>query len=392
VSCTEVTAPLGEAAPAGHRPFTVAVLGAGPAGSVAAAELARAGAAVALIGRAEGARPGVGECLPPGIRPLLERTGTWDAFLAAGHLASAGIRSYWGSAEPVDRDFIFSPYGAGWHLDRRQFDAMLRQAAVARGACFVSCRGLHAAERTPRGAWRLVLTVGQGPTEITEVEAPFVIEATGRASAFARRCGMRRVSLDRLTGLAGHFAAAPGAEPGEAVLLVEAVEDGWWYTAPLPGGRLVAVYMTDAALLRRDGLGDPARWTARLAAAAATRRRVAAQGGRLADAPRIVSAGSSFLARPAGDGWVAAGDAAAAFDPLSAQGITAAVTGGLEAAGAALAWLGGAPGILTAFAEHSRRAYAGYLAHRDAYYRAERRWPDSPFWSRRHNRLDTPGA
>jgi flavin-dependent dehydrogenase len=360
----------------------VAVLGAGPAGSVAAAELARAGAAVALLGRAEAPRPGVGECLPPGIRPLLERAGVWDAFLAAGHLAATGIRSYWGSAEPLDRDFVFSPYGAGWHLDRPRFDAMLRQAAVASGARFVPCRGLRAAERTPRGAWRLDLN---GEAGTAAVEARFVIDATGRASACARRCGRRRVSLDRLTGLAGHFAPAPGEVPeaGEAVLLVEAVADGWWYTAPLPGGRLVAVYMTDAELLRRDGLSAPDRWAARLAVSAATRQRVAAHGGLLEGGLRTVSAGSSFLARPVGEGWMAAGDAAAAFDPLSAQGITAAVTSGLEAAAVALAVLGGASDALTRFAERSLRTYAGYLAHRDAYYRAERRWPASPFWSRR---------
>ncbi|HEX4965038.1 MAG TPA: tryptophan 7-halogenase [Thermoanaerobaculia bacterium] len=365
----------GEAAPAGHRPFTVAVLGAGPAGSVAAAQLARAGVAVALVGRAE-SRPNVGECLPPGIRPLLERAGVWEELLGAGHLPAAGIRSYWGSAEPAERDFIFSPYGAGWHLDRDRFDAMLRHAATQRGACCVTCRGLRAAERTPRGGWRLAL----GDAVI---EAPFVIDATGRASAFARRQGIGRLSLDRLTGVAGCFEIPAGGGEAEAVLLVEAVADGWWYSAPLPARRLAVVYMTDAALVRRDGSSQIARWRSRLAAAAETRRRVETLGARLQGVLRVVAAGSSLLSRPAGEGWMAVGDAAAAFDPLSSQGLSAAVAGGLAAADVALAWLGGERGALEGYVERTRRDYAGYLAHRDAYYRAERRWADSPFWAAR---------
>src|SRR5882724_3457694 len=88
----------------------IVVLGSGPSGAAAAAELARRGLRTALVGRTVDLRPNVGECLPPGIRPQLEKAGVWEAFLHAGHTPSAGIRSVWGSPEPADRDFILSPY------------------------------------------------------------------------------------------------------------------------------------------------------------------------------------------------------------------------------------------------------------------------------------------
>ena len=35
---------------------------------------------------------------------------------------------------------------------------------------------------------------------------------------------------------------------GSGLTVVEAVEDGWWYTAPLPDGRRVLAFFTDADL------------------------------------------------------------------------------------------------------------------------------------------------
>ena len=61
-----------------------------------------------------------------------------------------------------------------------------------------------------------------------------------------------------------------------------------------------------------------------------------AHGYSLVSEPRTTDARSSRLARFGGDGWLAAGDAAATFDPLSAQGIYFALYSGV-AAGKALA-------------------------------------------------------
>jgi hypothetical protein len=58
-----------------------------------------------------------------------------DRFQNDGHLPSHGIQAAWGSAELFDTDFIFNPYGTGWHLDRRRFDAMLASHADQCGGC-----------------------------------------------------------------------------------------------------------------------------------------------------------------------------------------------------------------------------------------------------------------
>ncbi len=46
----------------------------------------------------------------------------------------------------------------------------------------------------------------------------------------------------------------------EAVLLLEAAEEGWWYSVPLPDGALLVVYMTDLDSIARSGLPRSVFW------------------------------------------------------------------------------------------------------------------------------------
>src|SRR5579864_7205716 len=114
--------------------FDVVVAGGGPAGAVAALDLSRRGFRVALIEQSayEGLR--IGETLPPQIRQPLMELGVWERFLSSERLESYGIRSSWETPAARHRDFLFNPYGCGWHVDRARFDAMLAHSAADAGA------------------------------------------------------------------------------------------------------------------------------------------------------------------------------------------------------------------------------------------------------------------
>ena len=92
---------------------------------------------------------------------------------------------------------------------------------------------------------------------------------------------------------------------------------------------------------------------------------------------------SQWLDRSAGPGWIAAGEAAAAFDPLSSMGIGYAITSGIHAARALDAALNGYTDHLATYADDTRRHFQEFTSSRGRYYAIERRWPDAPFWSRR---------
>ena len=115
------------------RDANVAVLGGGPAGTATALALARAGRSVMVLERSRYESVRVGETLPPDIREPLSELGVWDRFERDGHAPSPGIASAWGHADLYDNDFVFNPYGHGWHIDRRRFDATLADAADEAG-------------------------------------------------------------------------------------------------------------------------------------------------------------------------------------------------------------------------------------------------------------------
>jgi len=344
--------------------YDAAVLGGGPAGAAAAIALARAGVRTALVHRRDRGGFPVGEGLPPTARPLLRELGVAGRFDAGGHLPSYGNRSAWGTPALMTTDFIRHRHGLGWHLDRAAFDSMLRDAAAEQGADVVVCERVVSANRDQPG-WSIDLAGAQN------IRARFAIDATGRSSWLARRAGATRVDNDALMAYVAVVDAKP--DDTDSMTLVESAESGWWYTALLPGGRRVVVFHTDADLVTRDFatmLGETNHVRARCGDAANT-------------ATTIRRANGARLDRFTGDGWAAAGDAAVSFDPLSSQGIMTALYGGLRAAAAVAATLGGDGNALGAYAAALDSIHIAYRHQHETAYAAERRWQDRPFWSRR---------
>lgn len=328
------------------------MLGAGPAGSAAAITLARAGAEVTLIDP----RPVVGwepgEGLPAAAGAVLRGLGV----RTEGHLRCSGFLSLWGTEE--FRPALLDPRGASWQLDRAAFNQALREAAPpSQSWKLTDCR-FDGSQWTLNGA-------------SSEISVDFLIDATGRSSAVARMLGVRRRNDSSLVGIA---ALLDDPEPEDAVSIVEAVPHGWWYVSRVPGDRLVAVLFTDAAIAVREHLTEPGPWTDLLAGTAHAAARV---GRPHHPGLRTVVAGSSALEVAAGPGWVAAGDAACAHEPLSARGLHDALTGGIAAAEALLA---GATGDYAAGIAAGYRRYLGELAW---FYRQETRFPAAGFWAAR---------
>lgn len=356
--------------------FDVAVVGAGPAGAATARHLARRGCRVVLIERSRFETPRVGESLAPGVQPLLRELGSWSEFLALRPLPSHGTRSAWGEALPQVHTHLLSAWGCGWHVDRLAFDRMLAQAARAAGATLLCGTRLVRCEGSATG-WELTLD-GREPFRL---RARLMIEASGRAARLAPWLGARRLLLDNLVAVAAQLTRTDTAREGHVT--VETTADGWWYTAPVPDGRLVVMLMTDSDLCGRANLGGYPAWHARLAATGITRERAA--GGVPSWGPRVFAAVSQRLRR--GEqraSWLAVGDAALAVDPLSGSGVVRALRSARAGAEAALAWLeGGASDAIAAYEAELDRACTTYLHERALYYGLERRWPESDFWQRR---------
>lgn len=330
------------------------MLGCGPAGAAAAITLAARGLDVVAIDPRHGDGWEPGEGLSAAANAALRKLGVWPSFQAGGHLPSSGFLSCWGSGEPAFRPALLDPHGPSWQLDRPGFNRMLRDAVGSP----LPHRVTAARRDGPR--WTL-LRAGESP-----ITVDFLVDATGRGGRLRR--APRRVD-SRLVGIA---ALVPDPSPDDAAGIVEAVPEGWWYASRVPGGRMVVALFTDASIA-----GTIASWPDLL-------EKTAFVGPRARwprpDRLRTVTAGSSALERVAGPGWVAAGDAACAHDPLSARGLHDALTGGIAAAEAIVS-----DGI-AAYAEQVAAGYRAYLNDLDWYYRQETRFPAAPFWQARQRR------
>lgn len=354
--------------------FDVAIVGGGPGGSATAMSLrAHAPAlSVVLLEASNYDACRLGETLPPPTRSILEHLDVWDAFCALGAREVFGTTSVWGQSTPLDNDYIYMPANTGWHIDRTSFDRMLATAAENRGATLLTGTSLHDVQQV--GAdWQLTLS------SAATISARFIVDATGGAAALARRSGARFVSLDRLVGVARFF----DGTRNDSRLLVEAFEDGWWYTAGLPNGKRITGCITDADVARRLKLGEPEEWQQKLANAPTVAATI--KDG-MPSSPIIVRSTASRRLEPvATKNWLAVGDAASRFDPLSSQGISKALRSGIFAAYAIGDWLRqGDDSGLQRYSRFVTEEFKSYAAVRTKFYCQEQRWPASEFWRRRH--------
>ena len=349
--------------------FDVLVAGGGPAGSATALHLSRRGFSVALIEQSRYEGPRVGETLPPLTRQRLTELGVWERFLASCPLQSYGIRSAWESSFARHHDFIQHPHGCGWHVDRARFDAMLADAAANAGAELFLCAHVKSATMTG-GQCQLEIVYDR---ESVNVAGRVLVDATGRKALLAGQLGSQAYVADRLIGAVTFCIQS---EPAQWAL-IEAVEAGWWYSAPLPAARMVFAYMTDSDLWNADA------WQELIELAPLTFERA---GCKHIPPPSMVVSAGSLVRRPVvGPNWIATGDAALAFDPLSGQGVLKSIETGSRCAEAIAGHLAGDASALGAYDNWVQETYDAYLSERRQFYGSVQRWPTSQFWKRRQS-------
>jgi len=365
--------------------YDVVILGGGPSGAATALSLRShaPGLSVALIEQTNYHAMRIGETLPPAVRPLLERIEVWQAFLAEDHLPAYGTSAAWGSDTLHENEFFFQPAQRGWHLDRRRFDAMLAREAANRGVALYRDSKFLDSQLDGSKTFRLAINYKGG--EKKPIDAAFVIDATGRQAVFSSQQGVQKNFADRLLAVFVFFQFDPANPFTETYTLVEACEDGWWYSALLPDGMLAVAFMSDSDIIKSRHLIAFKAWLNLLGTTKHTKER--ARNAQPIGAPVTYPASSHRLAQFAGNGWLAVGDAATTFDPLSSVGIMKGLRSGVLASYAIGDFFKGNKSGLEKYEVLLKREFESYLATRAEYYRREKRWANSVFWQRRHERV-----
>lgn len=167
--------------PKANKVFDVAVVGSGPAGSIAAATLARGGASVALIDKSKFPRPkACGDLVGPRAIALCDQLGlalpkdkkvVTDMILVGPNGNSLRLPAESGTNYP----------GVGWLITRNQFDAYLHTFACNSGALPIHDR--TSAVAPTEDGFTITLTN-------KSIRAKSIIGADGATSLVAKSLGM----------------------------------------------------------------------------------------------------------------------------------------------------------------------------------------------------------
>jgi flavin-dependent dehydrogenase len=280
--------------------------------------LAQLGHDVVLIERSIFPRPRIGEAMAPSIWTVLDVLGVRDDIAQAGFVRVEQSILRW--AADLDEKLSQPPGRFGLVVDRGRFDAILVETARQAGVRVLQ----PARAKVPRahaGGWIV-------PIECTEselsVEARFLVDAAGRYSNI-RRTEVRSVpSTVALSGDWHDTSLVPGPNR------VEAGKTCWYWGAPRPDGAFCAMVFVDGEQCRgrrrRELEADYRRWLSESTLLADCLRGTLESGVRLHEATPHQSSVCVT------ENSIKVGEASFSLDPLSSQGVQAAMSSAIQAA------------------------------------------------------------
>ena len=300
----------------------VIVAGAGPAGSMAALVLARAGARVLIVDRESFPRDKLcGDTVNPGAIEFLHAMGLVGGPLDEGQPLRGMILS-------GTRAVVSATYGGthvGRSVRRYDFDMWMLERAIEAGARFESALVArqplfqHAAVRG------LVLSPRGKPDRTNRVPASTVIAADGSRSALARSLGLLAVPQRPRRWAFGAYATGISGVTDLGEMHVRRTL--YVGIAPMGGGVANVCVVTGA---RPEGRGPREVMARAIDADPALAARFA--NAMFLGPPRVLGPLASEASSVGVEGLLLAGDAAGFIDPMTGDGLHLAIRGGVLAA------------------------------------------------------------
>ncbi|MDX1563748.1 MAG: NAD(P)/FAD-dependent oxidoreductase [Phycisphaeraceae bacterium] len=315
--------------------FDVVIVGAGPAGSSAAAVLAEKGRRVALLEKARFPRYRVGESLIPYCWFPLNRLGVIERLDRSDFVVHKHSVQFVGLDGRLSTPFYFSKHtdhdcARTWQVVRSEFDQMLLDNAAERGAqLFTETQARSLLKKNDR-------VVGVEATQQgrdVQLNAPVTIDASGRDLFAAQRNGWRVADADlkKIAMWAYYRGAVRDSGLAEGATTVAYLpQKGWFWYIPLPDDTVSVGVVAEKDYLYRADQGDPQAVLDREIQLQPWIREHLEPAERISEV-RVTGDYSYRSKHCASDGLVLAGDAFAFLDPVFSSGVFLALQSGILA-------------------------------------------------------------
>eukprot|EP01090_Pellita_catalonica_P019170 TRINITY_DN6412_c0_g1_i1.p1 TRINITY_DN6412_c0_g1~~TRINITY_DN6412_c0_g1_i1.p1 ORF type:complete len:299 (-),score=24.89 TRINITY_DN6412_c0_g1_i1:102-998(-) len=295
------------------------------------------------------------------------------------------MQSYWGNSQLQIVDHMRNPDGFSRSLDRKNFEVYLRNVAAKRGVnCIWGTRLSNSSYEN--NYWKITTKSDDLKNRTTHtIHAKFVIDATGRQSHFTKSLGIQRTSYDKLISC---WMSLPNTQENTMSTIV-ANELGWWYSAVVPDNKRVIAFQTDPDLVDRNTFKHVNTFLS-FAKEHKLIQPLIEGNETTVNFHGTVSANSTRLEQVTGKQWVALGDAAMSFDPLSSQGMFNAMANAMQLQKLLINYdfikdldstKEGKFNIL--YENQLQQVWNHYLKHKNFFYCTETRWKEATFWKRR---------
>jgi geranylgeranyl reductase family protein len=311
--------------------YDVAVIGGGPAGSTAAALLARAGRRVIVFERERFPRFHIGESLLPFSMKAFTRLGLHEKFLRAGFIKKFGGEFFSACSSEGTKFYFKDGYRSqtdhSYQVTRGDFDKVLLDHAAESGAEVREETGVKSVEFAKE---HVDLAISNGKS----LRARYVIDASGRNSVLGTKFNIKKTyeHLKKLSIFA-HYEGVWRAEGIDATLtvLIRGI-DRWFWIIPLTPERTSIGVVLDSETFK-SSKRSPEDFLEQ----ALLEQPVIVERMRAARRVSEVHMAADFSYRSRklyGDRWLMAGDAAGFIDPIFSSGVFLAVFSGELAADA----------------------------------------------------------
>jgi len=304
----------------------VLVIGAGPAGTVAASIIHKAGFKVKIVEKMKFPRFVIGESLLPRCMEALDEAGFLDALRKAGFQEKYGAKFVMdGKICDFEFDYQFTPgWTRTWQVPRAEFDAILADTVASQGVP-VSYETTVTAIKFNGTDSETTVVDAQGAESL--IQAKFIVDGSGYGRVIPRLFNMERPSnLPPRKALFTHFVdknRAMADQPTRITIVVHK-PSVWIWIIPFSNGNTSLGFV-----------GDPSFFDDFKGSNESQLRQIIATEPYLAERfknaemifePRILQSWSSTTDKFYGDGFVLTGNVTEFLDPVFSSGVTLAVS------------------------------------------------------------------